>query len=101
MSRRKKIQNVFVAAGQLMKDSWFSFQEDKALKLSASLAYYTVFSLSPMLIVIISLCGLFYGEDAIEGRIYEQINEVVGSSAAMQIQESIKAISMSGNSLIA
>ncbi len=72
--------------------------DDNAMKLGASLSYYTVFSLAPLLIVIISLLGVFYGREAIQGEIYEQINSVVGSKAAAQIQEMIKNVKISGNS---
>ena len=89
------MKNVLRAVWQLICDSWFGFQDNRAFKLSASLAYYTIFSLSPMLIVIISMCGLFYGKAAIQGRIYEQINQLVGSQAALHIQESIRAVSLS------
>ena len=54
----------------LMKDTFSNFSEYKVPKLSASLAYYTVFSIGPLLIVIISLCSLFLGREAIEGSIY-------------------------------
>lgn len=77
------------------------FMEDKALKLSASLAYYTIFSLSPMLIVIISLCGIFFGKQAIEGEIYGQINSMVGNEAAIQIQEMIKNANLGKGNYIA
>ena len=75
---------------QLIKEAGSGFWDDRVLKLSASLAYYTVFSLAPMLIVIIFLCGLFWGRDAIEGTIYGQIKGFVGPDAAFQLQEMIK-----------
>jgi len=75
---------------QLIKEAGNSFWDDRVLKLSASLAYYTVFSLAPMLIVIIFLCGLVWGRDAIEGTIYGQIKGFVGPDAAFQLQEMIK-----------
>lgn len=73
-----------------LKEAFTAFNDDNALKLSASLSYYTVFSLSPMLIIIISLCGLIFGEEAVRGQIDEQIRGLVGQEAAVQIQELIK-----------
>jgi len=73
----------------ILKATWREFVNDKAIKLSASLAYYTIFSLAPMLIVIISLGGLFLGKQAIEGELFEQIRKYVGDAAAMQIQNMI------------
>jgi membrane protein len=62
------------------------------LKLSAALSYYTVFSIAPLLIVVISLAGLFFGRDAVAGRVYTQISGLVGSKAAMLLQEMIRNI---------
>jgi membrane protein len=62
------------------------------MKYSASLAYYTVFSLAPMLIIIISICGILFGREAVQGQIYSEIKDLVGSPAALQIQENIKNI---------
>jgi membrane protein len=85
----------------LLKQTGSDFVEHKALKLSASLAYYTIFSLAPMLIVIIGLCSLFFGREAIEGRVYNELNEYIGKSAALEIQNVIKNTSKSRNNLIA
>lgn len=76
----------------ILKSSFKNFIEDNAFKLSASLSYYTVFSLGPLLIIVINLAGFFYGEEAVEGKLYNQINGLVGSQAALQIQEIIRNI---------
>jgi membrane protein len=73
-----------------LKDSGSGFVDDKIPKLSASLAYYTVFSLGPMMIVIIFLSSLFFGQEAVEGNVYGQIEGFVGHSAAVQLQDMIK-----------
>lgn len=73
----------------ILKASGREFTQDKGIKLSASLAYYTIFSLAPMLIVIISLGGMFLGKQAIEGELFEQIRRYVGDAAALQIQNMI------------
>jgi membrane protein len=65
------------------------------MKLSASLSYYTIFSLCPVLIIVISLAGIFFGRDAVEGKIYYQINGFVGNQAALQIQQIIGNIERS------
>lgn len=71
------------------------FFADNGIKLSASLSYYTIFSIGPVLIIIISLAGIFFGREAVQGKIYYQINGLVGNSAAMQIQEIIQNIEKS------
>lgn len=80
---------------RLLKRAAVEFINDNGLKLSASLSYYTVFSIGPVLIIIISLAGLFYGKEAVQGKIYYQLNGLVGSSAALQIQDIIKNIEQS------
>jgi membrane protein len=83
---------------RVIKQSAKGFGDDKVAKLGGSLAYFTVFSLGPMLMVIIFFADLFYGRAAIEGTIYGQIEGFVGPAAAVQIQEIIKNASLSGKS---
>jgi membrane protein len=84
-----------------LKQVFTEFVEDDILKYSASLAYYTVFSLAPVLIVIISICGALFGREAIQGHIYSQIKGLVGGEAALQIQDTIKNIHFTGQSVFA
>lgn len=79
----------------VLKDSFEGFTEDKVPKLGGSLAYFTIFSLGPMLLVIIYLVGLFLGKQAVEGSLHSQIQDLVGEGAALQIQEIIKNVSIS------
>lgn len=79
----------------ILKQTFSDFIDDKVLKLSASLAYYTIFSVAPMLIVIIFFCDLFLGREAIEGTLYSQIKGLVGSEAAIQVQQMIRNASLS------
>lgn len=79
----------------ILKESANGFIDDKVLKLSASLAYYTVFSVAPMLIVIIFFCDLFLGREAVEGTLYTQIKDLVGDQAAVQVQQMIRNATLS------
>ena len=94
---KKKIKNIYT----YLKQVFTEFAEDDILKYSASLAYYTVFSLAPVLIVIISICGVLFGKEAIQGHIYGQIKGLVGNDAAVQIQETIKNIHLTGHNIFA
>ena len=78
-----------------------AFMDDKILKLSAALAYYTVFSLGPMFIVILFITDITLGKEAIEGRVYGQIAGLVGSEAAVQIQEMIRNSALSNKGPLA
>ena len=90
----KKI--TFKGLWEVLKESGKGFSDDKITKLSASLAYYTVFSMGPLLIVIIFLASFFFGREAVEGNIYGQIKGFVGGDAAAQLQQIIKNASVSG-----
>jgi membrane protein len=72
------------------------FNEDKGLKLSASLAYYTIFSIGPLLLLVMSLVSIFYGGDAIQNKIFDELHGLLGAGAAAQVQEIIKNITFSG-----
>lgn len=77
------------------------FINEDCLKYSASLAYYTIFSIGPILVLIISLAGVFFGQDAIEGKVFTEMKGLVGPSAARQIQEVIMNLKLSGKSNLA
>jgi membrane protein len=80
---------------KVVKSAAVEFIADKGMKLSAALAYYTIFSIGPVLVIIISLAGVFYGREAVQGTIYYQINDFIGNSAALQVQEIIQNIEKS------
>lgn len=87
--------------GYLFTQAFMGFINDNAIKLSAALSYYTIFSLAPLLIIIISLSGIFFGDEAVSGRIFGQISGLVGSEAALQIQEIIKNVKLSNSNTYA
>jgi membrane protein len=77
---------------RILKRAGVEFINDNGMKLSASLSYYTIFAIGPVLIIMISLAGIFYGREAVQGKIYYQLNGLLGSNAALQIQDIIKNI---------
>jgi membrane protein len=85
---REKV--TFKGIWSVLKQTFGGFSEHKILKLSGALAYYMVFSMGPLLILIISLCGLFLQREAIEGEIYRVLQDFVGSDTASQLQQIIK-----------
>ncbi|HVW94500.1 MAG TPA: YihY/virulence factor BrkB family protein [Mucilaginibacter sp.] len=78
--------------------TFMGFINDNGLKLSASLAYYTIFSIAPLLFLIISIAGVVWGHDAATHRLYPQIAHYVGSKAALQIQDILQNLQLSGKS---
>jgi membrane protein len=81
--------------GLIVRQAFTEFFNDHGMKLSAALSYYTIFALGPVLIILISLAGIFFGKDAVAGKLYWQIQGLVGSQAAIQIQEIISNIEQS------
>ena len=82
----------------VIKRSFSDFIDNKVLKLSAALAFYTIFSLPAMLIIIISVSDIFYGREAVEGTLFQQISGFIGADAATQVQETIRNAALSNDS---
>jgi membrane protein len=95
----KKI--TFKGIWEVLKKSFTGFSDDKVTKLSGALAYYTVFSMAPLLLLIISLCGIFLGQEAVEGRIYQSLSGFMGADTAHQLQQMIKNASLNGKGTLA
>jgi len=85
----------------LLKETFKGFMADNAFQFSAALSYYTIFSLAPLLIIVVSLIGMLFGADAVRGEISGQINGLVGNAAALQIQEAIKSVKLSNSNAFA
>jgi len=74
----------------LVKDSINGWINDRAPRKGAALAFYTVFSLTPVLIISISVAGLFFGEEAARGEISRQVRDLVGPVAAEAVEDMIQ-----------
>ncbi|RNI38051.1 YihY/virulence factor BrkB family protein [Hanamia caeni] len=96
---KKKV--TFKKLWKVLKNSFKGFSNDRITKMSSSLSYYTLFSMAPLLIIIISLSGIFLGQDAAQGKIYDQLSNFIGSNAASQLQTMIQNASLSGKSKLA
>ena len=77
----------------LTKQSITSWSEDYAPSMGAALSYYTLFSIAPLLIIVISVAGLFFGADAVRGVIFEQLQALMGDDGAEAIQEMLSTTS--------
>mgnify|MGYP003678756058 CR=1 FL=1 len=82
----------------LLKETFSEFMEDKAMRLSAALAYYSVFSLAPLLLIAISIAGAIFGEDAARGAIEEQLTGTVGRESAVAVQGMLQSAVRDGDS---
>ncbi len=75
---------------ELLKDTYEEWNNDNALRLGAALSYYTVFSLPPVLLIVIALAGFIFGEDAVRGRLVEEIQGLIGRDGAQGIETMIR-----------
>ncbi|MGP8215238.1 MAG: YihY/virulence factor BrkB family protein [Bacteroidia bacterium] len=85
----------------LLKNTGKEFVSDNAFTLSASLSYYTIFSLPPLLIVIIGIFDFIFGPNALKGELFGQIKGIVGDGTAVEIQTIIKNVRLSNSSIFA
>jgi membrane protein len=89
------------AAYALFREACSGWVEDHASSLGAALAFYTVFSLAPVLIIAISVVGLVFGQKAAEGEYSRQLQALVGSTGARAIQAIIRSASRPALGIIA
>jgi membrane protein len=73
---------------------------DRALSLGAAIAFYTVFSLAPMLLAVIAVAGLVFGREAAQGAIIAQIGGLIGVKEAAAIQAMIASASDFGSGVL-
>jgi membrane protein len=77
------------AAYELVRDAGMEWWDDKAPSLGAALAFYTALSLSPILLIVIGVCGLVFGQDAAQGQIVAQLRDLIGEQGAQAIEAMI------------
>lgn len=85
----------------LLKNTVQEWSEDKASRLAAALSYYTIFSLAPLLVIIIAIAGLVFGEETAQQALVGQIEWLVGEEGAFAIQEMIAGASQTEDNIIA
>lgn len=86
---------------RLLKETFHEWQQDGASRLAAALAYYTIFSLAPLLIIAIAIAGAIFGEEAARGEIVGQIQGLVGTEGAKVIETAIQNASQPDVSSVA
>src|SRR3989337_2506843 len=84
---KKKFSNVF----SFLKEMYAEWTADNCFQLAAALSYYTLFSIAPMLIIVISVAGYFFGEEAINGEIQRQLGALIGKDGAIAVSKMIQS----------
>ncbi|MDB6040915.1 MAG: putative ribonuclease, partial [Verrucomicrobiales bacterium] len=85
----------------LFKQAGKDWSDDKAPRLGAALAYYTIFSLAPLIIIAIAIAGFVFGEDAARKQIFDQMNGLVGSEGGGAIQSMLVAANKPHQGMVA
>lgn len=86
---------------ELIKASVTSWIDDYAPSMGAALAYYTLFSIAPLLLIVIAIAGFFFGAEAVRGEILGQLQGLMGSEGARAVQSLIESVSQPEKSLLA
>lgn len=86
---------------EMLKRSYLGWMEDKALRLSAALAYYSIFSIAPLLVITIGVVGLVLGQEAVSGQLYGELKSYMGSQSAEAIQSMVQSASKPSQGVMA
>ncbi|MEW6287716.1 MAG: YihY/virulence factor BrkB family protein [Chloroflexota bacterium] len=84
----------------LFADAYKEWSHDRAARIGAALAYYALFSLAPLLVIMITIAGAVYGEAAAEGQIVEAISDQIGPEAALGVQRLLADVHAAGSRLV-
>ncbi len=85
----------------LLKRALSGWMDDKALRLSAALAYYSIFSIAPLLVITIGIAGLVMGREAVSGQLYGELKGYVGPQSAEAIQSMVESASKPSQGVMA
>jgi membrane protein len=95
------MKNAFSDLSDIFKKTYREWKEDRASRLAASLAYYTIFSLAPLLVIAIAVAGFIWQHDAVEMQLMAQIQGLVGVEGARFVADLIKSASNPAKGIVA
>lgn len=85
----------------LIKTAFTSWRDDYAQSMGAALAYYTMFSIAPLLLIVISITGIIFGQETARGEIIGQLNNLMGQQGVLAIQTLLKSVNQPAEGLTA
>lgn len=97
----QSLKPFFQSTWTIARDSAVGFVDSCALRLSAALAYYSVFSLAPLLMLAIGLSSVIFGEEAVRGEVSEHLRAYMGWSAAEGVEAMLKSTTIRGDGMLA
>src|SRR5436305_5079925 len=86
---------------QLLRKSVTAWSDDYAPSMGAALAYYTLFSIAPLLLIVIAVAGMVFGEQAARGEIFEQLNALMGPDGAAAVESLLAHANRPGGGTLA
>jgi membrane protein len=95
------MKKVILNLPDLLKRTYQGWKEDKASRLAAALAYYTIFSLGPLLIIVIAVTGLFWDEGDVQKQVMSQVGGLVGAEGADFVSDLLTSASSPARGIIA
>src|SRR6478736_4623735 len=84
---------MFSEAWRMLKETVFAFIDDEALTRGAAIAFYTVTSIAPVLLIVIAIAGLAFGHDAAQNAITAQMSDLMGQQTAEVLQTAVASAS--------
>ena len=91
---------VIGATGRLLRAAVSAWIDDYAASMGAALAFYTLFSIAPLLLIVISVAGLVFGADAARGEIFGQLTSVLGDDSAQAVESMLAAVNKPGAGIV-
>lgn len=89
----QSLKAVVAPLGRVLRLTFDGFLEDRGPRMGAALAYYTLFSLAPLLLIVVSVAGLVWGGEAVRGELFDELAGLLGSNAAATIESLVKSVS--------
>lgn len=84
---------------QLIHDAYNEWSHDRAARLGAALAYYALFSIAPLLVIMTTIAGTVYGEAAAQGQIVHVVSDQIGPEAARGVEQLLAGVYRTGSNL--
>ncbi len=88
------------ATGRILTAAAQAWVDDRAPRMGAALAYYTLFSIAPLLVIVLSVAGLVFGEQAARGELFAQLAALVGPDGARTIESLLESVSRPGQGIL-
>ncbi|MEO5772259.1 MAG: YhjD/YihY/BrkB family envelope integrity protein, partial [Burkholderiaceae bacterium] len=92
---------MFAAVWRLVRSAVSAWVDDYAASMGAALAFYTLFSIAPLLLIVISVAGLVFGQEAARGEIFGQLSGMLGDDSAKAVESMLEAVNRPGAGIVA